>query len=71
MREGQKSTPQQAFDLVVDDHLREVIRFAGKARKIIVFDHPWNQSLNVRGLFDRAYTWHDVLAIVDAMNPQA
>ena len=71
LREGQKSTPQQAFDLVVDDHLREVIRFAGKARKIIVFDHPWNQSLNVRGLFDRAYTWHDVLAIVDAMNPQA
>jgi uncharacterized HAD superfamily protein len=71
LREGQKSAPQRAFDVVVDDHLREVIRFAGKARKIIVFDHPWNQSLNVRGLFDRAYTWEDVLAMVDAMKAQA
>lgn len=71
LREGQKFAPEHAFDVVVDDHLREVIRFIGKARKIIVFDHPWNQSFNARGLFDRAYTWNDVLAIVDAMKAHA
>jgi len=70
LREGHKFAPEHGFDVVVDDHLREVIGFAGKARKIIVFDHPWNQSFNLRGLFDRAYTWGDVLAIVDAMKAQ-
>lgn len=70
-RQGQKFAPDYAFDIVVDDHLQEVIRFVGKARKIIVFDHPWNQSFNVRGLFERAHTWDDILRIVDAMKAHA
>ena len=71
LQEGQKFVPERGFDVVVDDHLREVIGFTGKASNIIVFDHPWNQSLNVRGLFHRAYTWADVLALVETTKGQA
>ena len=67
VREGAKSAASLSLDVVVDDHLREAIAFAGKVRKIIVFDHPWNHSFNAGRLFERAYSWDDVLRIIDAL----
>jgi uncharacterized HAD superfamily protein len=62
--EGFKHRDDTLFDVVIDDHLREVIRFAPSVPLVIIFDHPWNRSLNVRGLFKRASNWREVLDIV-------
>lgn len=66
--EGNKHQTELELDVFVDDHLREIIRFCGKVKKLVVFDRPWNKSLNVLGLFERASSWKDVISIIESMS---
>lgn len=65
LREGEKHGHGDEFDVVIDDHLRELVGFVGKAKKLIIFDHPWNRTLNVEGLFYRARGWSEVVRIIE------
>ncbi len=64
--EGLKHKHQYAFDVFVDDHLREAFGFVNRVPHIIIFDHPWNRTLNLGGLFKRARDWHEVVSIIEA-----
>lgn len=66
--EGNKHQKELGLDVFVDDHLKEIIRFYGKAKKLIIFDHPWNKSLNVLRLFERAKNWNEVVHIIESMS---
>jgi len=62
--EGQKHNSRRVADVVVEDHLREAIRWMPKANRVLIFDHPWNHSLNVKHRLIRVSNWNEaVLAL--------
>lgn len=67
--EGAKHENQYAFDVFIDDHLREAFGFINKVPHIIIFDHPWNRTFNLGGLLKRARNWREVVSLVDACQP--
>lgn len=63
-KEGNKHEHEVNLDVIIDDNIEEVVGWIGKATMIIIFDHPWNKSLNIRNHFIRAYGWRDVLELL-------
>jgi len=51
----------EKFDVIIDDHLEEIINWIGKASLVLVFNHPWNKSLNIKNNFERVYNWEGIL----------
>jgi uncharacterized HAD superfamily protein len=49
------------FDIVVEDNLENAIEWSEKAKKVLLYDHPWNRSINIERLFIRVYNWNDIL----------
>jgi len=63
-KEGSKFEYDGKLDVIIDDHLREIINWIGKIPIVIVYNHPWNKSLNVKKNFLRANNWNDILKII-------
>ena len=68
-QEGLKHENRHAFDVFVDDHLREAFGLVSKVPHIIIFDHPWNRTFDLGGLFKRARNWRELVSIVEACEP--
>jgi uncharacterized HAD superfamily protein len=49
------------FDIIVEDNLENAIEWSEKAKKVLLYDHPWNTSINIERLFIRVYNWNDIL----------
>lgn len=49
------------FDVIIDEHLEEISNWIGKTAKILVFNHPWNKSMNIKNHFIRVYSWENIL----------
>lgn len=62
--EGQKYRSNLKLDVVVEDNLTEALKWLGKAKNVLIFDHPWNRSLNVRRLFTRVYDWDGIMSFI-------
>lgn len=65
LQEAKKHLTDDELDVFINDNLAEIIGMIGKAKRILVYDHPWNQSLNAKGLFQRVKDWRDILDIVE------
>jgi len=57
---GEKHLADVDLDLVVEDNLAEAIGLARRF-KVLLFDRPWNRSLNVERLFKRVHNWGEVI----------
>jgi len=64
--EGRKYQANLKLDIIVEDNLKDAIRWIDKSNEVIIFDHPWNRSLNVSKLFKRAFNWQEIVEIVHA-----
>lgn len=64
LREGLKHQADLKLDIIVEDNLKDAIRWLRKSKIVIIFDHPWNRSFNVRKLFRRAYNWQEIVEVV-------
>ena len=64
LNEGEKHQVNLGLDIIVEDNLKDAIRWLNKSNKVIILDHPWNRSLNVRKLFLRAFNWQEIVEIV-------
>jgi uncharacterized HAD superfamily protein len=64
LSEGCKHELKDEPDVVIDDHLEEIIKWVGIVPLVIVFNHPWNQSLNVKNNFTRVNNWKQLLKIL-------
>jgi len=60
LNEGEKHLAKVDLDLVVEDNLEDAIGWSQKVKNVLVYDHPWNQSLNIKGLVKRVYSWNDI-----------
>ena len=67
LNEGEKHLAEVSLDLVVEDNLEDAIGYSQKVKNVLVYDHPWNQSFNVKGLFKRVYNWNEILKEIEQL----
>jgi len=60
LNEGKKFLSKVDLDLVVEDNLEDAIGLSKKVKNVLVYDHPWNQTLNVKGLIKRVHSWDEI-----------
>jgi len=48
------------LDLVVEDSVQEALGWSQKVEKILIYDQPWNKTLNVRKLTKRVFNWNQI-----------
>lgn len=65
LNEGEKHLANVSADLIVEDNLEDAIGWSSKIKDVLVYDHPWNKSFNVNGLFKRVYSWDDILEEIE------
>lgn len=65
MPEAEKNSTNIELDVVIDDHLKELLGFINKVPELVIFDRPWNQTFNVKQHVTRVRTWPEVETLVD------
>lgn len=58
--EGQKYLADIKIDLIVEDCLLDALEWTQKISNVLVFDHPWNQTKNIRKLIKRVHNWDEI-----------
>jgi len=58
--EGKKYLTPIAIDLIVEDCLQDALEWTQKVRNVLVYDHPWNKTLNVKNLIKRVDSWAEI-----------
>lgn len=51
-------------DVAIDDNPTKLLELEGIAEKLLLFDAPWNFSMNLGGRLIRVYGWNDIGRIV-------
>ncbi len=60
LEEGKKYQTDVNLDVVVEDNLEDAIGFSQKVKNVLIYDHPWNQTKNVKKIIRRVYDWDDI-----------
>jgi uncharacterized HAD superfamily protein len=69
VKEGAKFQIKADLDSFVDDNLVELIEMAEarpEVRTLIVYDHPWNQTRDIRSRFRRVKDWNQLVEVLTA-----
>jgi uncharacterized HAD superfamily protein len=48
------------LDLIAEDSLQEALGWATKVKTVLIYDQPWNKTLNVKNLTKRVYNWTQI-----------
>ena len=67
LEQGEKHLANVNLDLVVEDNLEDAIGWSQKVKKVLIYDHPWNRTLNVRNLVKRVYNWGDIYKEIEQL----
>lgn len=52
------------LDLIVEDSLVDALEWTHKVKNVLLYDQPWNRTLNVKNLTRRVYGWNEIYEIV-------
>ena len=58
--EGQKYLADIDIDVIVEDCLLDALEWTQKTKYVLLFDHPWNQTKNVKKLVKRVRDWDEI-----------
>jgi uncharacterized HAD superfamily protein len=58
----------ESLDLVVEDSLEEALEWSQKIRNVLVYDHPWNKTLNIKNLTKRVHNWKEIYGEIKKLN---
>jgi uncharacterized HAD superfamily protein len=61
----------QPMDLIVEDSLEDALEWSQKVKNVLIYDQPWNRTLNVRNLTKRVYNWKDIYQAVQNLKISA
>lgn len=67
LNEGEKYLADVDLDLLVEDNLEDAIGLSRKVKNILIYDHPWNQSFNVKKLVKRVHDWNDIYGEIERL----
>lgn len=60
LTEGKKHQANINLDLIVEDCLLDALEWTQRVNHILIFDHPWNQTKNVKNLVKRVHSWDEI-----------
>ncbi len=46
--------------VIVEDSLDEALEWSARVQTVLLFNHPYNQTLNVKNLTKRVFSWDDI-----------
>jgi uncharacterized HAD superfamily protein len=58
--EGKKYQTEANLEIIVEDNLEDAISLSQKVKNVLIYDHPWNQTKNVKKIVKRVYDWNDI-----------
>lgn len=61
LNEGKKYLAKVKLDLIVDDNLEDALEWSQRTENVLVYDQPWNQTLNLKNLVKRVHGWNEIL----------
>lgn len=67
LNEGEKHLAKIDLDLIVEDNLEDAIGWSKKVKNVLIYDHPWNQTWNVKGLIKRVHNWKEIFEAVQRL----
>jgi len=67
LNEGEKYLAKVDLDLIVEDNLEDAVEWSQRVKSILVYDHPWNKTLNVKRLITRVYSWDEIFQEVQRL----
>jgi uncharacterized HAD superfamily protein len=50
----------EGLDVIVEDSLEEALEWSARVKTVLLYDHPYNQTLNVKNLTKRVYSWSEI-----------
>jgi uncharacterized HAD superfamily protein len=60
LNEGEKYLANVDLDLIVEDNLEDALEWSQKVKNVLVYDQPWNQTLNIKSLIKRVSSWDEI-----------
>jgi hypothetical protein len=48
------------LDLIVEASLVDALEWTHKVKNVLLYDQPWNRTLNVKNLTKRVYGWNEI-----------
>lgn len=60
LTEGKKSQADVDIDVIIEDCLCDALEWTKRIKHILIFDHPWNKTKNVKSLVKRVYSWAEI-----------
>ncbi len=68
LNEGEKYSCSEQFDIIIEDCLKDAINWSNRVKNVIIFDHPWNQTIDVKKQLIRVENWVEILEIIEDLN---
>ncbi len=62
--------PIASLDVIVEDSLEEGLEWTCRVKNILIYDHPWNKTLNIKGLTRRVHNWEEIYQEITRLQPQ-
>ncbi len=56
------------LDVIVEDSLEEALEWSSRVKTVLLYDHPYNQTLNVKNLTKRVYSWSEIYQEIHALS---
>ncbi len=57
---GTKHLVEKNLDLAVEDNLQEAIELTKTIKHVLLYNQPWNRTLNVKGLIKKVNNWQEI-----------
>ena len=68
LKEGEKYSCNVSFDIIIEDCLKDAINWRKKVKNVIIFDRPWNKTLDVKKQLIRVKNWAEILKKIEEIN---
>jgi uncharacterized HAD superfamily protein len=65
---GEKNQTKLNLDIIVEDCLQEALEWSPKIQNIIVYNHPWNQTRNIKKIIKRVKNWDEIYLEIQKVN---
>jgi uncharacterized HAD superfamily protein len=56
------------LDVIVEDSLEEALEWSSRVKTVLLYDHPYNQTLNVKNLTKRVYSWSEIYREIHSLS---
>jgi len=67
LNEGHKYKSSLELDIIIEDNLNEALNWFSKVKHILVFNHPWNQCIDINNVLHRVKNWKQIYEYIEKL----